>query len=63
MLELIDIHLGVAALPGVQDLQVRPVMLGQHGAVLLLECPELGSTFGIGLEIGLDSRTDLGRDV
>ena len=38
-------------------------MLGQHGAVLLLECPELGGTFGIGLEIGLDSRANLGRDI
>ena len=52
--ELVEIDLRVAAFPRVENLQVAPVVLRQHGAVLGFERTQLVGARGVGLKIGLN---------
>ena len=54
VLEFLDIDFSVAALPSVEDLQVRPVVLGEHGAVFCFQGAQFVGTLGVGLQVGLN---------
>ena len=63
VLELVEIDLRVAAFPGVQQLEVRPVVFWQDGAVFGFQFAQFGGSFGIGFEACLQFGADFGVDV
>ena len=62
VLELVEIDLRVAALPGVQQLEVGPIVFGEDGAVFRFEGAEFGGAFGVGFQAGLQLGADFGSD-
>ena len=62
-LQLVDIHLGVAALPCGEHLHVRPIMLGQNRSVLVLKLAQELSTLWIGFQALLYCRTYLRLEI
>lgn len=64
VLELVEIDSGVSALPGVQQLHIRPVVLGKHlVSVFRLESAKLRSPFRVRLHAGFQLLPDGGVEL
>ena len=63
ILQLVDVDVGVAALPGGKDLEIWPVVLGKEGSVFFLEDTKLCGPGGIWLECGGYVGADILLDV
>ena len=62
ILELLHIDGRVAALPGVEDLEVGPVVLRQNVRILCLELAQLLRPLRVGMEEGFDRFANVGGD-
>ena len=58
-LDLVEIDIGIAALPCIEHLKVWPIMLWQHATILLLEFAKLCSTSWIWLNLCLNLLADI----
>ena len=61
--QLVQIDIGITALPGVKHLEIRPIVLWQHTTIFLLQFAQLGSTLWIGLQLCFDLLADILGDV
>ena len=61
--ELIEIDLGVTTLPCIENLHIRPIVLGQHASVFRLQRTQFVGAFGVRLQVRLDGSTNLRTDV
>lgn len=62
-LDLVEIDVRITALPGVEHLQVWPIMLRQDATVLLLQLTEFCGTLWIWLDLSLNLLANILWDV
>ena len=63
VLDLVEIDIGIAALPCIEHLQVWPIVLWKHATILLLELAKLCRTRWIWLNLRLNLLADIIWDI